>query len=34
VLGVTIAILIYLRARRQEDWMHRAQLVFEQSGSH
>jgi amino acid transporter len=34
VLGVTIAILVYLRARRQEDWMHRAQLVFEQSGGH
>jgi amino acid transporter len=33
VLVVTIVALIYLRARHQEDWMARAQLVFEQSGS-
>jgi amino acid transporter len=32
VLVLTLVILIYLRASRQEDWMHRAQLVFEQSG--
>src|SRR5712691_11528814 len=32
VLVVTIVALIYLRARGQEDWMRKAQLVFEQSG--
>jgi amino acid transporter len=32
VLGITILALIYLWARRQEDWMHKAQLVFEESG--
>jgi hypothetical protein len=33
VLVVTIAGLVYMRARRQEQWMAKAQLVFEQSGS-
>jgi len=32
VLAVTIVALLYLRARGQEEWMHKAQLVFEQSG--
>jgi amino acid transporter len=32
VLVLTVAALVYLRASRREDWMHRAQLVFEQSG--
>ncbi len=32
VLAITVIILIYLRVRGKEDWMHRAQLVFEQSG--
>jgi amino acid transporter len=32
VLVVTIVALVYLRARGQEEWMHKAQLVFEQSG--
>ncbi len=32
VLALTVIILIYLRVRGQEDWMRRAQLVFEQSG--
>jgi len=32
VLVVTIVALIYLRARGQEEWMSKAQLVFEQSG--
>jgi len=32
VLALTVVILIYLRVRGQEDWMRRAQLVFEQSG--
>jgi len=32
VLVVTIVALLYLRARGQEEWMHKAQLVFEQSG--
>jgi hypothetical protein len=27
-------VLVYLRVRGQEDWMHRAQLVFEQDGGH
>jgi amino acid transporter len=33
VLVVTILALVYLRVRGQEDWMRKAQLVFEQSGS-
>jgi amino acid transporter len=33
VLAVTIGALLYMRARHQEDWMRKAQLVFEQSGS-
>jgi amino acid transporter len=32
VLALTVVILAFLRARGREDWMHRAQLVFEQSG--
>ena len=32
VLALTVIILVYLRARGQEDWMRKAQLVFEQSG--
>ena len=32
VLALTVVILIYLRATGKEDWMRRAQLVFEQSG--
>ncbi len=32
VLALTVLILVYLRIRGQEDWMRRAQLVFEQSG--
>jgi amino acid transporter len=32
VLVITVAVLIYLRVTGHEDWMHRAQLVFEQSG--
>ncbi len=32
VLVVTLVTLIYLRARGQEDWMRKAQLVYEQSG--
>ena len=34
VVALTVIILIYLRVRGREDWMRRAQLVFEQSGSH
>jgi amino acid transporter len=34
VVALTVIILVYLRARGREDWMRRAQLVFEQSGSH
>ena len=34
VLAITIVVLVYLRVRGQEDWMHRAQLVFEQDGGH
>ena len=30
---VTIAALIYMRLRGREEWMAKAQLVFEQSGS-
>jgi hypothetical protein len=33
VLALTVVILIYLRVTGKEDWMRRAQLVFEQSGS-
>jgi amino acid transporter len=33
VLVVTIVALVYLRARGQEEWMSKAQLVFEQSGA-
>jgi len=32
VLLLTVVILIYLRVTGKEDWMRRAQLVFEQSG--
>ncbi len=32
VLAITILALVYMRIRRQEEWMHKAQLVFEQSG--
>jgi amino acid transporter len=32
VLVLTVVILIYLRVTGKEDWMRRAQLVFEQSG--
>jgi amino acid transporter len=32
VLAVTVVILVYLRVTGREDWMRRAQLVFEQSG--
>lgn len=32
VLVLTLIVLVYLRARGKEDWMRRAQLVFEQSG--
>ena len=32
VLVLTVIILVYLRIRGREDWMRRAQLVFEQSG--
>jgi amino acid transporter len=34
VLALTVVILVYLRVTGREDWMRRAQLVFEQSGSH
>ncbi len=34
VLVLTVVILAFLRVRGREDWMHRAQLVFEQSGGH
>jgi amino acid transporter len=34
VLALTVLILIYLRVSGKEDWMRRAQLVFEQSGGH
>jgi amino acid transporter len=33
VLVITILALIYLRVSGREDWMRKAQLVFEQSGS-
>ena len=32
VLVLTVVILVYLRVTGKEDWMRRAQLVFEQSG--
>jgi amino acid transporter len=32
VIVLTVVILVYLKVRGQEDWMRRAQLVFEQSG--
>jgi hypothetical protein len=32
VLVLTVVILVYLRVTGREDWMRRAQLVFEQSG--
>lgn len=32
VLVLTVVVLIYLRVTGHEDWMRRAQLVFEQSG--
>jgi amino acid transporter len=32
VLVLTVVILLYLRVTGREDWMRRAQLVFEQSG--
>jgi amino acid transporter len=32
VLVITIVALIYLRVTHKEDWMRKAQLVFEQSG--
>ena len=34
VLILTLGILLYLRLSGQEDWMRRAQLVFEQTGGH
>jgi amino acid transporter len=34
VLILTVVILIYLRLSGNEDWMRRAQLVFEQTGGH
>jgi amino acid transporter len=34
VLALTVVILIYLKVSGQEDWMRRAQLVFEQTGGH
>jgi hypothetical protein len=33
VLAVTIVALIYMRVTRKEQWMAKAQLVFEQSGT-
>jgi amino acid transporter len=33
IVVITIAVLIYLKARGQEEWMQKAQLVFEQTGS-
>ena len=32
VLVLTVVVLVYLRVTGKEDWMRRAQLVFEQSG--
>ena len=34
VLVLTVVILIYLKVTGKEDWMRRAQLVFEQTGGH
>jgi amino acid transporter len=34
VLVLTVVILIYLKVAGKEDWMRRAQLVFEQTGGH
>jgi hypothetical protein len=34
VLILTVVILIYLRLSGNEDWMRKAQLVFEQTGGH
>ena len=34
VLVLTVVILVYLKVTGQEDWMRRAQLVFEQTGGH
>jgi len=34
VLVLTVVILIYLKVTGQEDWVRRAQLVFEQTGGH
>jgi amino acid transporter len=34
VLVLTVAILVFLRLSGNEDWMRRAQLVFEQTGGH
>ena len=33
IVVVTIVALIYMRIRGQEEWMDKAQLVFEQRGS-
>jgi len=33
VLAVTILALVYLRARGQEEWLGKAQLVFQESGA-
>ena len=33
IVVVTIAALIYMRVTGREEWMDKAQLVFEQSGS-
>jgi len=32
VLAITILALVVMRISRQEEWMHKAQLVFEESG--
>ena len=34
VLILTVVILVYLRLSGNEDWMRKAQLVFEQTGGH
>ena len=34
VLALTVVVLIYLKVAGKEDWMRRAQLVFEQTGGH
>ena len=33
IVVVTIVALIYMRARGREEWMTKAQLVFEQTGT-